>query len=94
MADNFTANQIQGVFGQFKPVLDEAVLGNDFSANNTQGVFGLFVAVLDEDAGVTPAPTAQDALSASIRDLVLSTASRDLTLTADARDFTLTVEAP
>jgi len=59
MADNFTADQIQGVFGEFKPVLDDAVAGGDFSADNVQGVFGEFKPVLDEAAGVVtpPAPT-------------------------------------
>lgn len=52
-ADNFTANQIQGVFGEFTAVLDEAVSGNAFSGNNVQGVFGQFVPVFDEAAGTT-----------------------------------------
>ena len=39
-------------------------------------------------------PTAQDALTAFTRNLVLRAAVRDLTLTADDRDFTLIVEAP
>lgn len=51
-ADNFSANHVQGVFGEFKPVLDEAVA---FSANNVQGVFGQFVPVLDEAAGAVAA---------------------------------------
>ena len=50
-ADNFSANHIQGVFGEFKPVLDETVA---FSADNVQGVFGQFVPVLDEAAGAAP----------------------------------------
>ena len=54
MADNFTVNQVQGVFGKFVPVLDEAVSGGDFSADNVQGVFGEFVPVLDEAAGPVP----------------------------------------
>ena len=45
MADSFTANHVQGVFGEFKPVLDYAT--NDPTADNVQGVFGLFMAVLD-----------------------------------------------
>jgi len=52
MADNFSANQVQGVFGEFKPVADETV---EFSTNNVQGIFGLFVFVLDEAAGVVVA---------------------------------------
>ena len=52
MADNFSANHIQGVFGLFKPVIDDAV---DQSANNWQGVFGLFEPVLDEAAGAAAA---------------------------------------
>lgn len=51
MADKFTANQVQGIFGEFKPVLDDAVSGGNFSPNNTQGIFGLFRSVLDEVAG-------------------------------------------
>ena len=51
MADNFSANHIQGVFGVFKPVIDDAV---DQSADNWQGVFGLFEPVLDEAAGAAP----------------------------------------
>ena len=55
MADNFTANHVQGVFGQFKPVLDFAI--NDPTVNNVQGVLGQFEPVLDE-AGAPPAPPA------------------------------------
>ena len=56
-ADNFTAKQVQGVFGQFVPVLDNAVGGDGISQNNVQGVFGQFVPVLDEVAGTAaPAP--------------------------------------
>lgn len=51
MADNFTADQIQGVLGQFKPVLDAAVSGGAFSADNVQGILGKFESVLDEAAG-------------------------------------------
>jgi hypothetical protein len=51
MADNFTGDQVQGVFGEFVPVLDDAIAGGNFSANHTQGVFGEFVPVLDEAAG-------------------------------------------
>ena len=49
MADNFTGDQVQGVFGKFVPVLDQA--GGDPSANNVQGVLGRFKPVLDEVAG-------------------------------------------
>ncbi len=48
MADNFSANHIQGVFGKFKPAVNETVA---FSADNFQGVFGQFKPVLDEAAG-------------------------------------------
>ena len=51
MADNFTGDQVQGVFGKFVPVLDDAISGGDFSGDNVQGVFGKFVPVLDEAAG-------------------------------------------
>ena len=51
-ADNFSGNHVQGVFGQFVPVLDESVA---FSQDNVQGVFGQFVAVLDEAAGAVVA---------------------------------------
>ena len=53
MADNFSANHIQGVFGVFKPVIDDAV---DQSADNWQGIFGLFKPVLDEAAGSAAVP--------------------------------------
>lgn len=53
MADNFSQDQVQGVFGEFKPVIDTAVTP---SVDNVQGVFGEFVPVLDEAAGVV-APT-------------------------------------
>jgi len=52
MPDNFTGDQVQGVFGEFVPVLDDAIAGGTFSANNVHGVFGEFVPVLDEAAGV------------------------------------------
>lgn len=48
MADQFTANQIQGVFGEFKPILDFATV--TVTANNVRGVFGEFKPVLDEAA--------------------------------------------
>ena len=59
MADNFSANHIQGVFGVFKPVIDDTV---DQSADNWQGVFGLFKPVLDEAA----APAAAGPLAGSL----------------------------
>ena len=40
-----TSNHVQGVFGEFKPVLDGA--GGTFTANQVQGVFGEFKPVLD-----------------------------------------------
>ena len=46
----FTPDQVQGVFGEFKPVLDESVA---FSGDNVQGVFGEFVPALDEAAVVS-----------------------------------------
>jgi len=54
MADNFTANQCQGVFGEFKPVYDIATTASE---NNVQGIFGEFKPVLDEAAGGGPPPT-------------------------------------
>ena len=48
MADNFTGNQVQGVFGKFVPVLDEAL--GDITDDNVQGVLGKFEVVLDEAA--------------------------------------------
>ena len=51
MADNFSANHVQGQLGEFKPVLDASV---SFSANNVQGVWGEFVPVLDAAAGGVP----------------------------------------
>ncbi len=48
MADEFTANQVQGVFGEFKAVLDFATV--TVTAENVQGVFGEFKPVLDEAA--------------------------------------------
>ena len=55
MADNFTKNQVQGVFGKFVPVLDKAGAAT-FSANNVQGVLGSFDVVLDEAAGARFVP--------------------------------------
>ena len=40
-----TANHVQGVFGEFKPVLDGA--GGTLTANQVQGIFGEFKPVLD-----------------------------------------------
>jgi hypothetical protein len=48
MADNFSQEQVQSVFGGFVPVMDETV---DFSQDNVQSVFGEYVFVLDEAAG-------------------------------------------
>ena len=47
MADNFSANNVQGVLGEFVTVLDESV---SLSVDNVQGVLGQFVPVLDEAA--------------------------------------------
>ena len=41
----FTLDQVQGVFGEFKPVLDGA--GGTFTADQVQGIFGEFKPVLD-----------------------------------------------
>ena len=47
MADNFTQDNFQGVFGKFTFVIDETLpLTND----NVQGVFGKFIPVADEAA--------------------------------------------
>ena len=40
-----TANHVQGVFGEFKPVLD--IAGGTLTANQVQGVLGEFKPVLD-----------------------------------------------
>ena len=55
MADEFTSNQVQGVFGEFKPVLDYSTV--EVTAENVNGVFGEFKPVLDEAAtdGAAPA---------------------------------------
>ena len=47
MADNFTQDNFQGVFGEFKFVIDETLPLTD---DNIQGVFGEFVPVADEAA--------------------------------------------
>ncbi len=44
-----TQNQVQGVFGEFKPVLD--VAGGSFSDEQVQGVFGEFKPVLTAPTG-------------------------------------------
>jgi|AP95_1055475.scaffolds.fasta_scaffold387899_2 hypothetical protein len=48
MADSFSGDQVQGVFGELVPVLDSTV---SFTADQVQGVFGELVPVLDEAAG-------------------------------------------
>ena len=48
MADEFTANQVQGIFGEFQAVLDYSTV--EVTAENVQGIFGEFGAVLDEAA--------------------------------------------
>ena len=55
----FTANHVQGVFGEFKPVIDEA--GGTLTADQIQGIFGEFKAVLDN---------AQTAVVAAVKDLI------------------------
>ncbi len=54
MADSFTVNQLQGVFGKFVPVVDEALPLTD---DNIQGIFGEFGPVLDEAAAVAGGST-------------------------------------
>ena len=53
MADNFSQEQVQSVFGEFVPVVDETVAP---SGDNVQSVFGEFVFTLDEAAGAVPGP--------------------------------------
>ena len=60
MADNFTQDQVQGVFGKFVPVLDVATVV--LTADNVQGVFGKFVPVLDEAAAPAPGAVPKMAL--------------------------------
>jgi len=48
LADSFSDDHSQSLFGEFSPVLDETV---QFSQDNVQGVFGEFVAVYDDAAG-------------------------------------------
>ncbi len=55
MADSFTSQQVQGIFGEFRPVLDYATV--TVTANNVQGVFGEFKPVLDEAAAAAAAET-------------------------------------
>lgn len=52
MADNFSQEQVQSIFGDFKPVIDTSVTP---SQENVQSVFGEFIPVLDEAAGVAAA---------------------------------------
>jgi len=47
MADNFTQDNFQGVFGKFQFVIDETLPLTD---DNIQGVFGKFTSVADEAA--------------------------------------------
>jgi len=47
MADNFTGDNFQGVFGEFQFVVDETLPLTD---DNIQGVFGEFGPVADEAA--------------------------------------------
>jgi len=54
MADNFSANNFQGVSGKYKPVLDETVAP---TADNFQGVSGKYVPVADEAAGAVGGAT-------------------------------------
>ena len=53
----FTANHVQGIFGEFKPVADGA--GGTLTVNQVQGVLGEFEPVLDnaQTAGGAPAAT-------------------------------------
>ncbi len=55
MADEFTSQQVQGVFGEFKAVLDFATV--TVTAENVNGVFGEFKPVLDEAATAGAAAT-------------------------------------
>ena len=60
VADNFSNDHVQGIFGEFTAVLDESVA---FSQNNVQGVFGQFIPVLDEAAGAAaPAAAVEEAV--------------------------------
>ena len=54
-----TANHIQGVFGEFKPVID--IAGGALTANQVQGVFGEFKSALDD---------AQTAVTNVVKDLI------------------------
>ena len=54
-----TANHVQGVFGEFKPAIDEA--GGVLTANQVQGVFGEFKPALDD---------AQVAIVTAVKDLI------------------------
>jgi len=55
MADSFTADQVQGVWGEFTAVLDYATV--TVTADNVQGVWGEFAPVLDEAASGAAAGT-------------------------------------
>ena len=47
-----TVNHVQGVFGEFKPVID--IAGGTLTANQVQGVFGEFKPVLDNAQTAAP----------------------------------------
>lgn len=55
----FTANHIQGVFGEFKPAID--IAGGTLTADQVQGIFGEFKSVLDN---------AQTAVTTAVKDLL------------------------
>ncbi len=57
MADNFSQEQVQSIFGEFKPVIDTSVTPSN---ENVQSVFGEFVPVLDEAAGAAATPASFD----------------------------------
>ena len=50
-----TANHVQGVFGEFKPVID--IAGGTLTSNQVQGIYGEFKPVLD-NAQTAAAPGA------------------------------------
>jgi len=41
----FTANHVQGIFGEFKTVID--IVGGTLTADQVQGIYGEFKPVLD-----------------------------------------------
>ena len=47
-----TANHIQGIFGEFLPVID--IAGGILTANQEQGIFGEFKPVLDNAQTAAP----------------------------------------